>query len=83
MAVTYDHVNVKVYLDGSLGVTTPLTRNLLSDVFQINCIGRCSDARFDEVRTSNIARPAAWFATQYANQNNPGAFASIGTEQSQ
>jgi hypothetical protein len=36
----------------------------------------------DEVRISNIARPANWVATQYSNQSAPSTFVAVGSEQS-
>jgi MSHA biogenesis protein MshQ len=37
----------------------------------------------DEVRVSGVARSGAWISTEYSNQNNPGAFYSVGTEETQ
>lgn len=34
----------------------------------------------DEVRVSNVARSAAWVATEYANQSDPNAFYTLGTQ---
>ncbi len=34
----------------------------------------------DEVRISNTARSAGWVATEYANQNSPSTFSTLGTE---
>jgi hypothetical protein len=34
----------------------------------------------DEVRLSNIARPAGWIATEYKNQNSPATFYAVGSE---
>jgi hypothetical protein len=36
----------------------------------------------DEWRVSGTARSAAWIATEYANQNAPGAFLTVGTQES-
>ncbi|MHA2343272.1 MAG: DUF2341 domain-containing protein, partial [Candidatus Hodarchaeales archaeon] len=35
---------------------------------------------FDEIRVSNIVRSANWITTEYANQNDPSSFYSIGPE---
>ncbi|GAG94589.1 unnamed protein product, partial [marine sediment metagenome] len=35
----------------------------------------------DEYRISNIARSADWIATEYANQNTPGTFLSVGPQE--
>jgi RHS repeat-associated protein len=37
----------------------------------------------DEMRLSNIARSAAWIATEYNNQNVPSTYVSEGSQQSQ
>ena len=36
---------------------------------------------FDELRISNIVRSPAWIATEYANQNSPSTFSSVGSEE--
>jgi len=38
------------------------------------------DGMLDEVRVSNIARNAAWIATEYNNQVNPSLFYTVGPE---
>jgi hypothetical protein len=35
----------------------------------------------DEVRVSNVARPADWILTEYSNQSAPGAFYSVGSQE--
>ena len=37
----------------------------------------------DETRISNVARSAAWINTTYNNQNSPGTFYSVGSEESE
>ena len=39
------------------------------------------DGLMDEVRISNIRRPAAWIQTEYNNQSAPGTFYAVGVEQ--
>lgn len=39
------------------------------------------DGLIDEVRISNIARSASWIETEYNNQNSPGTFYSLGSEE--
>ncbi|MGB9474068.1 MAG: hypothetical protein WCE87_03250, partial [Candidatus Udaeobacter sp.] len=34
----------------------------------------------DELRISNTNRSANWIAAEYSNQNNPGAFITMGSE---
>jgi hypothetical protein len=35
----------------------------------------------DEVQLSNSVRSAQWIATEYANQNSPSTFYSVGNEE--
>ena len=48
-------------------------------------LGSSAFAKFngtlDEVRISNVARSAGWIGTEYANQNSPGTFLTIGNLQ--
>ncbi len=39
------------------------------------------DGLLDEIRICNIQRSAGWIATEYGNQNDPGSFYSLGSEQ--
>jgi hypothetical protein len=43
-----------------------------------NTAGRFFDGAIDEVRVSNIARPASWIATEYSSQSNPGNIGAAG-----
>lgn len=38
------------------------------------------DARFDEFRLASSAKSSAWIATEYANQNSPATFYSVGPQ---
>ncbi|MHA2072494.1 MAG: LamG-like jellyroll fold domain-containing protein, partial [Candidatus Thorarchaeota archaeon] len=40
-----------------------------------------SDGRLDEIRIASVARSAEWIAAEFANQNDPSSFYSIGLEQ--
>jgi hypothetical protein len=39
------------------------------------------DGQIDEIRISNIARSAAWIATEYNNQSAPSSFYTVGEEE--
>ena len=39
------------------------------------------DGKIDEVRISGVARAAQWIQTEYNNQNSPGSFLTVGSEQ--
>jgi biopolymer transport protein ExbB len=41
--------------------------------------GRTFAGIIDELRASKTIRSAAWIATEYANQNSPSTFYSVGT----
>jgi len=45
--------------------------------------GRNVNGVIDEVCVSNVARSVAWIATNYANQNNPSGFYTVGAEEAQ
>jgi|GEM_PF-7111584 len=81
VAAVYDHTNLKIYLNGTEAVTSPLNRSLVDDVFYLNCIERCSDARYDELRVSSVARSADWVKTQYNNQSSPGTFLTVSSQE--
>jgi len=78
---TYDGTTMKLYVDGALAKTGAgggfagflagtiyLGRAAASSVY--------TNGSVDEVRVSNMARPADWIATEYSNQNNPASFYS-------
>jgi FlaG/FlaF family flagellin (archaellin) len=39
------------------------------------------DGKIDEVRISNTVRSSGWIQTEYNNQNSPGTFFTLGTEE--
>ncbi|MFX1455874.1 MAG: DUF2341 domain-containing protein [Promethearchaeota archaeon] len=43
--------------------------------------GEVFDGNIDEVRISSIPRSSGWINTEYANQNDPDTFYTVGTEQ--
>jgi flagellin-like protein len=43
--------------------------------------GRTFDGIIDEVRASKSIRTPGWIATEYANQNSPSTFSSVGSEE--
>jgi hypothetical protein len=46
-----------------------------------NANTRLFNGSIDEIRVSSIARSSSWISTEYANQNSPSTFYTIGTEQ--
>ena len=44
--------------------------------------GNAFQGILDEIRVSKTARSASWLKTEYNNQNNPGGFYTLGTEES-
>jgi hypothetical protein len=87
LAATFDGSNVRLYIDGSLIATSA---NTPSSTFQGNTLnldvgsghGQGWNGRLDEIRISSTHRSGEWLSTQFNNQNNPGAFYTVGSEQS-
>jgi MSHA biogenesis protein MshQ len=88
----YDGTTSTIYKNGALADgphsptgtvstqgTTGYLGNAPSPAYGVN-MG--AHATIDEVRISNVARPAAWIAAEYANQNSPTTFYAVGAEQS-
>jgi hypothetical protein len=84
---TYDGITAKLWLDGGSpssasvsGLTWPSGQNMfLGDRFDHL---RQFYGLVDEVRVSSVARSSAWISTEYANQNDPSSFYTIGPEES-
>jgi hypothetical protein len=70
-------------------VSTAARTGTVSDNNSIVTIGNHDDGvnnrywngMIDEVRLSNVARSADWIATDYANQNAPSTFHTLGAEE--
>ncbi|MGE5831463.1 MAG: DUF2341 domain-containing protein, partial [Methanomicrobiales archaeon] len=89
VVVTFDDPTntAKIYINGGLDKTdsTTITNSLANTPEQIaiGWAGQGSqyfDGRIDEVRLSNNVRSAPWITTEYANQNSPSTFLSVGGE---
>jgi parallel beta-helix repeat protein len=82
----YDGSAVKLYVNGSLVGSSPLSGNMNGGGSSIR-IGEEAEAGgyfngiMDEVRISNVARSAAWISTEYNNENNPSGFYIVGSEE--
>ena len=91
VAGLYDGANWTLYGDGVQKATLAQGTGALSNAqpvtigaFVYNGVySRFSKASLDEVRISNTARSAGWISTEYANQNSPGTFYSLGNPESQ
>ena len=89
VVATYDGSNdvdgIKLYADGSqltIGSSANQTLGTVknSNPFNIGAINNGFESfngYLDEVRISDTARSAAWIATEYNNQSNPGGFMTI------
>lgn len=86
--MVWNGTNVQIYINGAADGTAgamasfPTTTNM----FKIgtrwnNTVNRSMNGLLDEIRVSNTARSADWIATEYANQNTPSTFYSVGTVQ--
>ena len=90
LAMTYDSAGTwKIYVNGTLQNTDTTTSGALdSDVNSLFIGGRYNETTngyfngtIDEVRISNAIRSADWIATSYNNQNSPGTFYTVATEE--
>lgn len=73
------------YKNGSLSTSDNASGTILSDTNSL-LIGKRIDSRFlsgdlDEVRILNVALSSDWLSTEYANQNTPSSFYSLGDEE--
>lgn len=88
IAVTYDKVNVRFFLNGvQVSAHARTSEVIISNQNQFigsqNYQGSpngSSEGGFDELRVSNSARSVNWLKTEYNNQNSPSTF-SAGSEE--
>ncbi|MHA2143485.1 MAG: LamG-like jellyroll fold domain-containing protein, partial [Candidatus Thorarchaeota archaeon] len=92
LAVTleYSSSDVKIYLDGNplafayVGALSFWTQIASSgDILwggHPDTANRYFDGMFDEIRASSVVRSEEWLATEFANQNSPSTFYSVGSE---
>lgn len=88
VAVGYNGATATIYIDGADATTQSQNPNgteigdATSNLEFGNeaALDRTFDGTIDEVRVSTGLRDAAWIATEYRNQVNPGAFAPLGPE---
>ena len=80
--------NAVLYLDGVPQTTTGGTGTLATQGYTYIDVRHSPAYPYndmtgvvDEFRISNIARPAAWIATQYNNQSSPGTFFRVGLQE--
>lgn len=82
-----DSLNIKaIYHDGHFSKQTTFSIDTLTSDRDAACTGFASDeddfnGRLDEIHLSTFTYNSSWIATEYNNQNNPGLFYSIGSEQ--
>jgi hypothetical protein len=90
VVLTFDDPNntAKIYINGALDNSeTSFSKGLANTPQQIAIGwsgqgGQYFDGRIDEVRLSNSIRSAQWIATEFANQNSPGTFYTVGNRES-
>ncbi|MCK5137188.1 MAG: DUF2341 domain-containing protein, partial [Bacteroidales bacterium] len=93
VTAVYDGSNMNLYHNGAVvgsgsGKTGNISTSSLVDVAIGNqpasAFGdgeRPFDGRIDEVRIASTSRSGDWLTTEYNNQNSPGTFYSLGTQQ--
>lgn len=88
ITVTTDGTNARCYLNGAIDGTTAFTATPSANtadytIGRLGGGGRNFYGWLDELRfSSGIARSANWIATEYANQNSPSTFFTLGAQQS-
>lgn len=84
---TYDGAQIKLYINGSQSGTPASVSGRIASTSDPCYIGRYTtpymNGTMDEVRISSVARSLSWIQTEYNNQDNPSAFYSLGTEETQ
>lgn len=91
LSVTFDNGNVVLYLNGD-EIGNASGWPAISSYFPSLGLGNdvngtegglypMTQVMLDEIRVSTTARSDDWISTSFTNQNNPGSFSSIGTEQ--
>lgn len=86
VVATYDGSFMRIYINGSLSQSLSASGLVFANQpFHINYIPaygiRFNNIAWDELRASNVSRSSNWIATEYANQNDPNNFYSVGTEE--
>jgi hypothetical protein len=86
--MTYDGITLRMYIDGTLANSTTTTsgsesnptNNLRMGLSNYPGLPYPFDGKLDEIRIAHNAVSGEWVATEYANQNNPTGFYTIGPE---
>ncbi len=90
VVATYDGTTMRVFVDGGNQGSRAKTGNVSptgggeavwighGDQPEDRAWSGQFEGDLDELRISRVARPASWIATQFNNQNSPGAFYSVG-----
>jgi len=84
IAGTFDGSSLRLYKDGSL-IAGPIAASPATSSNPGAVIGSAFGAFYfngdvDELRISSTNRSAAWITTEYNNQNSPGTFITMGSE---
>ncbi|MCK4265947.1 MAG: LamG domain-containing protein, partial [Thermoplasmata archaeon] len=93
VVAVYDYVTdgtsiMKIYVDGDEKASTSSAVGDLhvnSEIVEIGSYNNGGGGNFngtiDEVRISGVARSAEWISTTFNNENSPGTFYSVGSEE--
>jgi len=90
VTLTYDGSASRVYVNGVQEKSNAAAGQTIASITNTGYLGKHPnnvasnrwEGGLDEFRVSNTARSAAWIQTEYNNQNNPGAFYTVGSEES-
>lgn len=87
VAVTYNGINARFYVNGIVVGAPALTR-VPTDVGQSLCFGnnvsdtnRTFDGILDEIRQSTFPRATNWLRTEFNNQGTPSTFWTTGSQE--
>jgi hypothetical protein len=89
VVATYNHSNIRLYVNGTQVASSAQTAALLADTASLIIAKenydnlRFFNGTIDEIRISGMARSADWVKTSYNNQSNPSIFFTLGSEQTQ
>jgi hypothetical protein len=77
--------NVSLYVNGALVNSRTTATNLSPDATDMwiganESLSQFLSAHLDEVRVSNVARPADWIATEYNSESSPSTFYTVGSQ---
>ena len=81
-AVVGENTTGTFYLQGAADGTFVYVP-VIANSSDLTCLLRGNTYYADEIRVSNIARPASWITTTYNNESSPSTFYAVGDQEEQ